>query len=515
MNLKAAFSQTNGADGGTDAKVPESVFARLSSFIPSSSDLSESEWRLRHRIMVSGYVVTVVVALGVTMIITIRRGDFDLLHTMAEALIAAAPGCFLFVANGRQVSQLLTSTGLLIGCGLLVHGTGGLIESHFAFFVTLPLIALYADWRPYLYAVVYVALTHGVVGTLAPETMYNHPAALAAPFTWGLIHAAFVIALSMVMVVHWNFSDRRRLELSRALDELTETQAQLVEAQKLESIGSLAAGVAHEINTPIQFIGDNLRFLSETTAEMNRFIQTWLDSSEALLDPKRSPEALETLRAVAEEVDLEFALEEVPSAVTQSREGIERVAQIVLAMKGFSHPRNEMEPSDLNSLITTTVTVSRSEWKYVAEVDVDSDPDIPAVSVPPGSFNQVMLNLIVNAAHAIEERGEDDGPGRITIATRRSEDGMVIVSVTDNGCGMTPEIQDRVFDQFFTTKEVGRGTGQGLAIAHNLVTGLGGRIEIDSELGVGTTFTLVLPVDQTESTESAVGSDRRELSPAG
>ncbi len=482
--------------------------------IPTSGYIGDAEWAHRHRMVVIGYVLSSVIASAITVGRDVRLGQVDPGHVLLEITIVMAPGVALVLGRyTRRLQQTLATTGILLACGLLVHGTGGLIESHFSFFVLLPLVALYTDWQPYLYAVVYVAATHGIVGTIAPETMYNHPAAIANPFGWGLLHALYIGWLSIVMVVHWNFSDRRRIELAEALHDLQATQSQLLESQKMRSIGSLAAGVAHEINTPIQFVGDNLRFLSEMTAETNRFVKAWLDLRDSLNDPERVHDAVRRLRDIADEVDLAYAVDEMGPAVAQSSEGIVRVAEIVRAMKGFSHPKNEVVPSDLNQLIETTVTVSRSEWKYVADLDVRLDGGLPAVDVPPVSFNQVMLNLIVNAAHAIEDRltagegdqGSDDvdsnevtEPGRISITTRRLNELNVEIAVTDNGCGISPDIQERIFEQFFTTKSVGRGTGQGLSIAHSLVTGLRGRIEIDSEVGAGTTFRIVLPTTQTQ-----------------
>ena len=485
----------------------ERLRARWQAHVPTSSTLPEDEWSQRHRIVVIGYALAAAVAVATTVSRDVVLGRMDLLHELTETAVVIMPGLILFAPGlTRTTRQMVTTTGVLLACGLMVHGTGGLIESHFSYFVLLPLIALYADWRTYLYAVLYVAGTHGIVGTIQPESMYNHDSAVASPVVWGVIHAAYVVALSVVMVVHWNFSDRRRMELQDALDDLRTTQSQLVESQKLESIGSLAAGVAHEINTPIQFVGDNLRFLSDTTAETNRFVKTWFDLQESLNDPSRVDQALSRLRAVAEDVDLEFAMDEMAPAVSQSSEGIMRVAEIVKAMKGFSHPKNDVAPCDLNELIRTTATVSRSEWKYVAELDLDLADDLPTTDVPPGSFNQVILNLIVNAAHAIKERagtgstatptGDGDGEsgrGRIVVTTRQLDEARVQVSVADNGSGMSDGVRDRVFEQFFTTKPVGQGTGQGLAIAHSLITGLGGRIDIDTEVGVGTTFTITLP----------------------
>ncbi|MDH3302640.1 MAG: ATP-binding protein [Acidimicrobiia bacterium] len=506
---------------------------RIRLYIPTSGDLDEADWAHRHRMVVIGYGLSSIIAVAVTFGRDVRLDQVNVAHTLVEIAVVAAPAVALLLGRyGRRIRQTLATTGVLLACGLMVHGTGGLIESHFSYFVLLPLVALYTDWQPYLYAVIYIAATHGVIGTIAPETMYNHPAAIANPFGWGVLHALYIGWLSIVMVVHWNFSDRRRVQLEAALHDLKATQSQLLESQKMKSIGSLAAGVAHEINTPIQFVGDNLRFLAETTAETNRFVKAWFDLQDNLDDPDDLHNALRRLRDIAEEVDLEFAMEELPPAVAQSSEGILRVAQIVRAMKGFSHPKNEIEASDLNQLIETTVTVSRSEWKYVSDLELDLDHELPLVEVPPGSFSQVILNLVVNAAHAIGDRlaaenteldaqghtdGEDEPeppaagtrPGRIDVATRRIDDTNVEIRISDNGCGVPDDVRDRIFDQFFTTKPVGRGTGQGLSIAHSLVIGLGGRIEIESEVGRGTTFRIVLPITQ----QTAPAADRRPAEP--
>ncbi len=475
-----------------------SLGERLLQYIPSSSDLDEDEFRARHRIVLIGYALTAAVAFIVGTTMSARRGEATIGHIGGELAVLVVPAIGLLFFKSRVSAQLLACTGILVGCGLLVHGTGGIIESHFSFFVTLPLIALYTDWRPFAYSTAYVAVTHGVVGTVSPEAMYNHEAAVESPFVWGLIHAAFVLALCAVMLVHWNFSDRKRLQLQAAMDNLSQTQIQLVEAQKLESIGSLAAGVAHEINTPIQFVGDNLEFISETAADLDRFVAAWLTYQEKLREGDGAGEALDALDGVANELDLEFVLEELPGAVTQSLEGVRRVADIVRAMKGFSHPKNDVTPTDLNALIADTAVVSRSEWKYTAELELNLADGLPLVPVPPGSFNQALLNLIVNAAHAIED-GKDDGDstqGLITLSSEALEGDMVAVSVSDSGCGIPEDVRVRVFEQFFTTKEVGRGTGQGLAIAQSLVVGLGGWIELESEVGVGTTFRILLPTSQ-------------------
>ena len=203
----------------------------------------------------------------------------------------------------------------------------------------------------------------------------------------------------------------------------------------------------------------------------------------------------------AAQADTEYLLEEIPRAIRQSLEGLERVAKIVRSMKEFSHPGGEeMQAIDLNRAIESTLTVSRNEWKYVADVATDFDPQLPMVDCLPGEINQVVLNLIVNAAHAIADKVRDAAGQRGTITVRTCRDGdWATIAVADTGTGIPLAIQGRVFDPFFTTKEVGRGTGQGLAIAHSVVTDKhGGTIRFESQPGEGTTFFIRLPIHAPE-----------------
>jgi PAS domain S-box-containing protein len=282
----------------------------------------------------------------------------------------------------------------------------------------------------------------------------------------------------------------------RDISEHRMLQSKLVHAQKLESIGQLAAGIAHEINTPIQFIGDNTRFLKDAFESL----QSLLTACEQVLAAAERGEPtvslIEEARALAEAADMPYLSEEVPKSIDQSLEGIARVTKIVRAMKDFSHPDGDAKaPTDINRAIESTVTVARNEWKYVAELQLDLDPDLPPVACLAGALNQVILNLVVNAAHAIAElRGENTvSKGLITISTRR-EDDLAVIRIRDTGGGIPPAIRAKVFDPFFTTKPVGKGTGQGLAIAHTVVVEKhGGTIGLESEVGVGTTFTIRLP----------------------
>ncbi|MEZ5065375.1 MAG: PAS domain S-box protein [bacterium] len=282
-------------------------------------------------------------------------------------------------------------------------------------------------------------------------------------------------------------------------------QSQLAQAQKLEAIGQLAAGIAHEVNTPTQFIGDNTNFLQTAFGDLIRCLERIEEIAGAGEGGDPIPAAGE-IRAALKEADVEYLQEEIPRAITQTLEGIDRVGTIVRAMKEFSHPATEKVATDLNHAIETTSIVARNEWKYVAELELDLDPSMPQVECVPGEINQAIVNMIVNAAHAIADAvGTSGAKGRITVSTR-SLPGEIEIQVRDTGTGMKPEVRDRVFDPFFTTKAVGRGTGQGLTITHDVVVRRhGGTIRVESELGQGTTFILRLPVSGVGTEQLASG----------
>jgi len=287
-------------------------------------------------------------------------------------------------------------------------------------------------------------------------------------------------------------SEREQAQQQSALMEV-----QLRQAQKLESIGQLAAGIAHEINTPIQYVGDNLRFLKEAFMEIDRMSALYQKVVDAASVNAVTPELLYEVRETAHHTDMEYLADEVPKAVQQGLEGVGRVASIVSAMKEFSHPgAKEKAHVDLNHAIETTVTIARNEWKYVADTELDLDPQLPPVPCLPGEFNQVILNLIINAAHAIADVVGDGsrGKGTITITTRR-QNNEAEIRIQDTGKGIPEKARDRVFDPFFTTKAVGKGTGQGLAIAHSVVVDKhGGSIAFETAEGKGTEFVIRLPL---------------------
>jgi len=290
--------------------------------------------------------------------------------------------------------------------------------------------------------------------------------------------------------------------LQKALRELQQTQAQLLQASKLESVGLLAAGIAHEINTPAQFIGSNIDFLDEAFADVQRLLAAVTEQLQAVRGGGDVSRVGDALSGFMEEIDWPYLSEEIPAAIRQSKEGVRRISTIVQAMKEFSHPSSkEMVKTNLNKLLETTVIVASNEWKYVAEMETDLDPELPQTECLAAELGQVFLNILVNAAHALTSKigASGDKKGRIGIVTRRRGD-QVEIRISDSGTGIPEEIRARVFDPFFTTKAVGKGTGQGLAIAHDVVTRKhGGALSLESQTGEGTTFIISLPIEQGEA----------------
>jgi signal transduction histidine kinase len=280
-------------------------------------------------------------------------------------------------------------------------------------------------------------------------------------------------ASGRVYVVVRDVTSRRRLE------------KELAESHKLEAVGQLASGIAHEINTPIQFVGDNLTFIGESLRDV--FV---------LLHALQKHEPSAPLLEANTDIDLAFLEKELPSAVEMACEGVQRVAELVRGMKEFAHQdHGEVQPTDLNRALERTITIARNEWKYVAEVKTDFGK-LPLVPCQASAMRQVFLNLICNAAQAIGERHGPSGShkGLIRVSTR-SDGASVRISVSDTGNGIPEAVRPRIFEPFFTTKPAGRGTGQGLAISHSIVCEKHhGRLDFETELGVGTTFHVLLPL---------------------
>jgi PAS domain S-box-containing protein len=294
-----------------------------------------------------------------------------------------------------------------------------------------------------------------------------------------------VVSLSGIVS---DITERKRLEADHGRMEL-----ELRVAQKLEAVGQLAAGIAHEINTPIQFVGDSVQFLKDSFEDLERLLAEYRDACAAATGPEGEALRVRVERAEAD-ADVAYAQERVPAAFERTQDGIERVASIVRAMKEFAHPQTEQAPADLNRALATTLTIARNEYRYVADIDTRF-AELPPVVCNLSDLNQVFLNLIVNAAHAIQDTQSVPPAvnGTIRICTVHDGD-TALVSISDTGGGIPDAIRTRIFDPFFTTKAVGRGSGQGLAIARAVVEKHGGTLTVETELGSGTTFTIRLPI---------------------
>ena len=328
--------------------------------------------------------------------------------------------------------------------------------------------------------------------------------------TWEFILQNKILAISAAIVLLiilgfliWVIRLNKRVHLAkkkieRELHERKLLEIQLSQAQKLESIGQLAAGIAHEINTPSQFINDNLTFLKTAFEDLNKVLMTFRETKKNYQEGLNVAENIKNIEETINSSDLEFLEEEIPQALDQSLQGVGRIRNIVKAMKEFSHPSgDEKTLSDINRAIENTVIVSANEWKYVAELKTELDESLPMLPCYVDEFNQVVLNMIVNASHAIGDVVGDSGDkGLITVKTKKNGSAAEI-RIGDTGAGISKEIRHRVFDPFFTTKEVGKGTGQGLAISYDVIVNKhSGSIEIESEPGKGTTFIIRLPLDE-------------------
>jgi signal transduction histidine kinase len=371
-----------------------------------------------------------------------------------------------------------------------------------------------------VYEDLYSATAYDVAGrdwTIVVKPAPGHFVDDARPLSWGVATVGLLLTALLLQYMISSASRTRVIERSvaerttellqsnqaleaeiherlRAEQERMELERELAQIQKMESLGTLAGGIAHEINTPVQYVGENLRFLSDSVAGLSLVLSKYDNLAKTARSEGALAGELAEVTAAIEAADLDLLRQEMPASIDQSLEGIDRISEIVRAIREFSHPdAKEKTAIDINHAITTTLTVVKNQIKYVADVETDFDSSLPPVSCYPGELNQVILNLLVNAAHAIEEAARRE-KGLITVTTRRVAD-QVEIRIADSGTGIVESTRKKIFDPFFTTKEPGKGTGQGLAICHTIITKKhGGTINVDSEPGKGATFIICLPL---------------------
>lgn len=292
-------------------------------------------------------------------------------------------------------------------------------------------------------------------------------------------------------------------------ERMNQSRHQVAQLQKLESLGQMAAGIAHEIRSPLQYIAGNLGFVRDMSVKIDTITQALIRVFKAARENKLTPELIEQETADADIRELAVILREIPDALRESEEGVKKISDIIKSVRSYSHPATGTHvPADINECVRDAVSISRNEWKKIAKVVLDLDDTIGNQYFSPGQMTQVLLNLIVNACHAIEEypRIQGSGMGTITVRTCR-EDGCVRIDCSDTGPGIPKKDMDRIFDPFFTTKPRGKGTGQGLAIARSIIADRHkGRIEVHTSSNKGTTFTIMLPCSRDDETLNKKGT---------
>lgn len=476
------------------------------------------------------WLFAIVLSLTVSPSTWIVDQSFIHVHIWAAIVLGGAltimPICLVLTRPGAAETRYVVSVAQMGYSALLIHLTGGRIETHFHVFGSLAFLSVYRDWRVLIPATVVIAVDHAVRGIFWPESVFGVLG--AAP--WRVVEHAGWVVFEVVFLVWSCRANVREMKVAARVDAKLECtnalveqqvkertaelvmqaneletslkksqtlEVQLLHAQKLESMGQLAAGIAHEINTPMQCVEGNVEFLKNCYQRLFNVVDTYANQLQGPdMSRKERQSAMDHLIA---ESRCDHIRKQAPAAIEEAAEAVQRVIEIVRAMKAMSHPGNSAKSFvDINNLIRSAATISRNRWKFVANVQLELQDSLADVPVMPAEVNQVLLNMIVNATDAIGERyGENGSPqGKIVVRTSEVDSGVQI-EIEDDGCGIPEGIQQRIFDPFFTTKDVGKGTGQGLAITYDVVVKRhGGRINVDSTPDVGTTFTIWFPYDE-------------------
>ena len=465
-------------------------------------DGCDEDTRRRGRLLVV-FALVVVPAIFVFSGFYLASGFYH--SALGTSLAFLLVGASVLVMRRRSVEAAVHTfmLGGVSGLTIVLVAQGGIESPALGWFTLGPWAAMMLGgrrigfiWIGLILIILASFATLDLAGLLSPSEVPAHRIhALALLANVGVLSLAAMMAASYetqrviiftAMVEARDEARARARELEVARDQIEadakeqrRLELELRSAQKLEAVGRLAAGVAHEINSPLQYVSDSLYFMAEAERDLVQLVERY--------------RAGQDLKPLAEELDLPFLLEALPQAQARAREGLGRITRIISAMRELARPEGDTpERLDLNHLTRTAMALGEFELSQVADVETAFADDLPWVLARPAALGQAILALLVNAAHAIADLGPQRG--RVTVSTRR-EGEHVVLAVEDTGTGIREEIRDRIFDPFFTTKDVGRGSGQGLALArHIVVEQNGGKLDFQTELGRGTTFFLRLPI---------------------
>ena len=416
--------------------------------LPSGGSMPVDGWARRHR-----GVLAILACHAVGLAAFGLYAGAGVWHSVGEGSVIAFLGLLAAQRRlGRRARSVVAAFGLMSSSAVLVHLSGGYIEAHFHFFVMLGVIFLYEDWLPYVLAVGYVAVHHGVVGTLDPLSVYNHPDALVRPWVWAGIHAVFILGLSAALIVAWNIIERARRSETQALDEAQELKRQLHSQEKMAALGSLVAGLAHEVRTPLTVVGTSAGLLERVA--------------------KRDPQNPLAPRVIEEAAEIQA--------------GVERINGLVQQLRRFhALASDELQTVPLDGAVREAMRLFTSANRSARTIHLDLQPTPPA-SLHLLGIHQVVLNLVTNAVEAT-----DPTTGVVTVRTK-ADGARAVFMVEDNGVGMDEEAQRRAFDPLFTTKKDGMGLG--LHIVKRIVEAHGGTVRFTSREGRGSTFEAAFPL---------------------
>jgi len=429
--------------------------------------------------------------------------------------IIILPGVLLgFMASGSVLTRHIIAIAQTLIGALLIHLTGGRIETHFHVFGSLAFLAFYRDWRVLLTATIVVAADHLLRGLFYPESVFGGITNVIARV---FEHAAWVVFENVFLVIGIKRSlfEMRQLALDQAQleqdkekerllgEQIKASQAQLVQSEKMASLGQMVAGLAHEMNTPLGYVQNNLQSLKQVYSELTVLAQRFHITQETLLSGK-----LDTLENILVENASYLSkvnpqrLQRAADIFNDAIEGLNRMRDLILDLKNFSRLEEaEMKPANLNACIDSALKILHHQIKNSVLIVKDYG-QLPDFFCFPAKLNQVVLNLVSNAIYACEKRYGNSQKGVITIETRQRGD-LAVLKVSDNGTGIAPQHLSKIFDPFFTTKEVGKGTGLGLSITYKIIQEHKGNIRVESKEGEGTTFTIELPI-RTESNKTSM-----------